>query len=292
MTTTNITSRNVKSNILKILISNENKTLSQFDIYNRLEEIYNIDTKKNNTRSQNKQIKELVNHHLQYLQNHRDITVSIVDAILHFTYFCDETLDDKDDEESDDDDDSDYEYESASESDESLNNEENKVHKGDQFDIFEKLIISGTNKDFLDTFRDSNGNTVSHYLVSDKKYLGLISIMTDEELFHYFVENNDKKNPFESACPEICNRICTYYMAKISEDTSIKIANELIRIKCYDKLNTYTQDEVNALIYRTERNNIRQINRMMFLFFIVMCFEIYMSWTYLDGLTQECLNNH
>ena len=80
-----ISLKNVRKNILKILKNNENKTISQFDIYDNLCDIFNVNNKIN-TRSSNKKIKTFFNECLTYFQAHKDIVLSIKDNIFYFTF--------------------------------------------------------------------------------------------------------------------------------------------------------------------------------------------------------------
>lgn len=249
-----ITLKNVKSNVLKILKKHEDKTISQFDIYNELLDYYNVDNDKTNTRSTNKEIKYFFNESLTYYQGKENIAMSINDAILYFTFvsnkkqnsnnnteeenIIDSTDDDEtifseistDDEEYDSDycTDSDNEQfdennESPENNDESIINHKDIVSENDKklnFNIFRKMIGNDKYDDFVDSFVDEDGNTFSHYIVSDPKYYDLIELMVKRDQFKLYTQNNKNLLPLDCCHANIYSKVNIAYMTKISHETS------------------------------------------------------------------------
>lgn len=259
-----ITLKNVKSNVLKILKKHENKTISQFDIYNELLEYYNVDNDKTNTRSTNKKIKYFFNESLTYYQGKENIAMSINDAILYFTFvsnkeqnlknnFEEEISQDNEEDQQVDDtifseistDDGEYESDYYTDSDneqfdennelpedndESVINDKDMVSENDKklnFNIFRKMIGNNKYDDFVDSFVDEDGNTFSHYVVSDPKYYDLIELMVKRDQFKFYTQNFKKLLPLDCCHDNIYSKVNILYMTKISHETSTRHFNAI-----------------------------------------------------------------
>ena len=280
-----ITYENIKTNILKIIISRDNERLSQQQIYDRLLEIYKVSSDGINTRSKNNFIKTKFTTAILHYKYHKDILFSVDSGVIYLQYHEDINNEDKEfdnDEycESSDEDDELYDPEDYDES----NYENDDVVK----DIFENMMNNiPSNVHMIESFSDSFGLTVSHHLVRDVKYKKLITKLDDAGLFHYDIKSKCGQTPIDLVCDKLKSQVNEMYTKRIVESKL---------------LNYYLKDEIKKIMFRNElmmvelkKSNKNQQFTIKFIINICML-NIVIMWIYLfitmtiKYLLEQCQN--
>jgi hypothetical protein len=305
-----ITSKNVKDNIFKILISKENEKLSQFDIFTRLSEIYNIDNAKINTRSSNKKIKYLFMRNLKYIQQSKDIFTFVDNGILYFKYHsynntqieipiitnCKDNKFDESDK-----------YDESDESDESSESDE-----------------SDESDDENESYYDDESNDDDEYLTSDDEYLTSDNniknsinnkksniIIPNNDIFEELINDIDNNKQFLEQFRDCNNNTVSHHL--VSDLKYINLIQQMVKynifhfdeindkhktpIECaspliYNKLNKLYISKIATDVAKTvvknncitmshvqseiEKKLKFNINLLLFLFFILVICEIFL----------------